>query len=373
MPLSTEGNLEEMLSRLMDESNLILLVISSDIFYNGVIKEKGLLKKAIRLASSGSLLLVPILNRYCYFEETELYHFRHYSNQQHISLEPNKEQAYQDVCLKLKNVIEDIKGCIKAQKQSLESKRGLINTFNFHEQITDFTRQQVQSVQSWCRICLLQGSEKSGFSLLAWRIRTELAEQSKNTATTLRVISLNGAMKKGIEEFTTSICNNLLDTPAQSLAELAKQLRQYLQTKHHVLYLNDLTHLDAAFVAQFFIKLNAAWIASKNHTNEPEPTHHFWCFLTYIGEDDLAIPLENEVPFIRFQPIKPVEQKDLTKWLNNQDLDTKKYLMSWQDHIVGQSPDNQVLDVLERLCVQLSMHTMLYQEYILKLDNSLYP
>ena len=71
--------------------------------------------------------------------------------------------------------------------------------------------------------------------------------------------------------------------------------------------------------------------------------------------------------------INPVQATDFDQWMTCCVMDPAKKteLLKRQAAILGNAPDNQVMPVLERLCNRLSMRTMLYEEYILKLDNGL--
>ena len=82
----------------------------------------------------------------------------------------------------------------------------------------------------------------------------------------------------------------------------------------------------------------------------------------------------SEIQRLQFPTVKKVAASEFGDWLNCCTLEqTKKAdLLNAKDYIVEQEPEqNQVALVLERLCEKLTFSTLMYEEFVSKIDNGL--
>lgn len=286
---------------------------------------------------------------------------------------PSEDDGLYDVSEGVEQLLNSFDQSLQSQSMELEKLKSAIARFNFYEQLTPAAAPPDTGLFS---VLVLKGSEKSGHQLLAWRWRTEIAH---TPATARPIVVRLSETEVSADELSREIHRGLAgplhdDARAYTPADVASVVYTRLQNEPLSIRLDDYNHLlQQEAVEDFFRRLQPELDRLQQKNPAQKPAHRLWFFLLHRSwsggaEAGLNIPAKAELP-----PIGPVDAAALGRWQQEADTDlpaiARYRIACEQDAILlPEAADNEVLEVLDRLCEAVFAKTQLFDEYILKLE-----
>ncbi|MCC6459466.1 MAG: toll/interleukin-1 receptor domain-containing protein [Saprospiraceae bacterium] len=357
----------------IQQANIVLLLVTANLLASEFVYQ-DLAQWIFQRRQAGQCVIIPVIFTKCRWDLT-LYG--------QLEPLPNKgaaiKSAYESVDEGLYDVSEGVERILNNYDQNLslqsleiENLKAALASFNFYNQLQPAFAPDTAGLFS---VLVLKGAKQSGHQLLAWRWRTQLAQ----TPGTLRPMALSltetqvsaGEIAREVHRRLAGPAHD--DARSYTAAEVAALAFARLHTEPLAIRLDDFNALlqkDA--VETFFRDLQSALDALLQKNQHAKPPHRLWFFVVHpfwsaAADFSLNCPAQTELP-----PIEPVSAPVLARWQAETDAQLSaiaRHCLS--DHDLFLKPDaaqNEVLDVLDRMCEAVFAKTQLYHNYLLTLE-----
>jgi len=365
---------DEVLKEKIEAAEIILLCLSAALLDEDRFDEK-INPKVWSQYSRGKCLVIPVLMQpflysYTIFAKLKISP----ASGVPINAYANKAEGFTQVVQELAVCVEAFDEVIAEQKKrpEIEKIKYALENFNFYEQFTPTSQTLPTSPFS---VLLLKGRSKSGHDLLGWRWREQAMPGLTPDVLTYNLDS-DIAKASNIDTGVWSLLHQGMGytgAPAQLMSQLANQLYQILQERALVIRFDSFKPtLHQTLIEDFLEALSTALQEIKTQKPGDKQRQPFWFYLLYRFEEEeqpFALTFDAQVVL---PTVKAVSKEDFTAWNESLILQQCPIMGTYitNDYkkekiiIPKMTGENEVMDVLDRVCQSVYAKEDLFDKYI---------